>query len=71
MFLYVIFLILILIFFRDEKILSKILRIIKIWRERHVYNHSYLADLTGLLSTKNHEFKFADPVQGCQVRTVL
>jgi len=58
-------------FFRDEEILSKISRVIKIWKERHVYNHSYLADLTGLLSTQNQKLKLADPVQGCQVRTVL
>lgn len=57
--------------FRDEKIQSKISRIIKIWEERGVYDDSYLADLTGLLTTPIQKLKLADPVQEFQVSTFL
>lgn len=57
------------LFFRDEKIQSKILRIIKIWEERGIYDDSYLADLTGLLTTPIQKLKLADPVQEFQVST--
>jgi hypothetical protein len=43
-------------------------RIIKIWEERGVYDDSYLADLTGLLTTPIQKLKLADPVQEFQVR---
>lgn len=54
--------------FRDEKIQSKISRIIKIWEERTVYDDSYLADLTGLLTTPIQKLKLNDPVQEFQVK---
>lgn len=53
--------------FRDEKIQSKISRIIKIWEERFVYDDSYLADLRGLLTSPIQKLKLADPVQEFQV----
>uniref|UniRef100_A0A2H8TWT7 Regulation of nuclear pre-mRNA domain-containing protein 2 n=2 Tax=Melanaphis sacchari TaxID=742174 RepID=A0A2H8TWT7_9HEMI len=55
---------------RDEKIQSKILRIIKIWEERGVYDDSYLADLTGLLTTPIQKLKLADPVQEFQIHAL-
>ncbi|XP_050520069.1 uncharacterized protein LOC126893693 isoform X2 [Daktulosphaira vitifoliae] len=55
---------------RDEKIQGKILRIIKIWKERGVYDDSYLADLTGLLTTPIQKLKLADPVQEFQIHTL-
>jgi len=58
-------------FFRDEEIHSEILRVVKIWEKRRVYDHCYLADLTGLLTTQNQKLKLVDPVQSCQVRIVL
>lgn len=57
----------ILFIFRDEKIQSKISRIIKIWEERVVYDDNYLSDLTGLLTTPIQKLKLADPVQDFQV----
>lgn len=63
----IIYLYLVLFYFRDEKIQSKISRIIKIWEERAVYDDSYLADLTGLLTTPIQKLKLADPVQEFQV----
>lgn len=38
------------LFFRDEKVKHKILRIFKIWEQRNVYNEEFIADLCGLLS---------------------
>lgn len=55
---------------RDEKIQSKISRIIKIWEERGVYDDSYLADLTGLLTTPIQKLKLADPVQEFQIHAL-
>lgn len=39
------------IYFRDEQIQSKISRIIKIWKERLIYDDSYLANLNVLLTS--------------------
>lgn len=58
-------------FFRDEKIQSKISRIINIWEERAVYDDSYLGDLTGLLTTPIQKLKLNDPVQEFQVKSYL
>ncbi|XP_025412490.1 uncharacterized protein LOC112684960 isoform X2 [Sipha flava] len=55
---------------RDEKIQSKMSRIIKIWEERGVYDDSYLADLTGLLTTPIQKLKLADPVQEFQIHAL-
>lgn len=38
------------LYFRDEKVRPKILRIFKIWEQRSVYDDEFLSDLTGLLS---------------------
>lgn len=35
---------------RDEKVKHRILRIFKIWDQRHVYDEEFLADLSGLIS---------------------
>ncbi|KAL4153303.1 hypothetical protein QTP88_001154 [Uroleucon formosanum] len=51
---------------RGEEIHSKISRVIKIWKDRGVYDDSYLDDLTGLLITPNQKLKLADPVRGIQ-----
>ncbi|XP_050442721.1 uncharacterized protein LOC126846907 isoform X2 [Adelges cooleyi] len=53
---------------RDEKIQKKITRIINIWKERGVYDDTYLADLTGLLTTPIQKLKLADPVQEFQIQ---
>jgi len=58
-------------FFRDEKIQFKIARIIKIWNKLGLYDDSYLADLTSLLTTPIRKLKLADPVQEFQVSNVL
>lgn len=67
MYLHILLYFLFIFYFRDEKIQSKISRIIKIWEERVVYDDSYLADLTGLLTTPIQKLKLADPVQEFQV----
>lgn len=56
-------------FFRDEKVQSKISRIIRIWNKLGVYDDNYLADLISLLTITNQTFKSADPVQEFQVCT--
>lgn len=38
------------VFYRDDKVKSKILRIFNIWGQREIYNEEYLSDLCGLLN---------------------
>lgn len=39
------------LFFREEKVKHRILRIFKIWDERGIYDEAFISDLSGLLST--------------------
>lgn len=39
-------------FCREDKVKHKILRLFKIWDERSVYDETFLADLSGLLTAQ-------------------
>lgn len=48
-------------FFRDEKVKTKILRIFKIWEQRSIYGEEVIADLCGLISANTLGRKPDDP----------
>ncbi|XP_029348655.1 regulation of nuclear pre-mRNA domain-containing protein 2-like isoform X2 [Acyrthosiphon pisum] len=52
------------------KIRFQIAKIIKIWEKYGIYDNSYLADLTNMLTTQNPKLKLADPVQEFQVQAL-
>lgn len=58
-------------FCRDEKVKHKILRLFKIWDERSVYDETFLADLSGLLTAhtkkSSSQLTAAELVQEFQV----
>lgn len=61
----------ILVYFRDDKIQSKISRIIRIWRKRVVFDYSYTDILTVLLNVPIRKLHLADPVQEFKVMNLL
>ncbi|XKL59875.1 hypothetical protein PGB90_000891 [Kerria lacca] len=54
---------------RDDKVKHKILRLLKIWDERNIYDETFLADLSGLLTAhtkKSNQLSTAELIQEFQ-----
>lgn len=60
------------LFYRDEKVKHKILRIFKIWEQRAVYGEEYITDLCGLISVQPTGPKSDEPHEfQVQINVVL